>query len=87
MSELIEVGTYIKFRIPFPSEDNIHAECPWGEVVGVKTHGRIFARVKNELCYFDLHGCQLDDIVELERVWLGPDSEPIWQSVGLQRHS
>jgi len=87
MSELIEVGTNIKFRIPFSSEDNVVAESPWGEVIGVKTFGRILARVQNQLIYSDLHGCQLNDIVELERIWLSLDSGPTWQFVGLASRS
>jgi hypothetical protein len=82
MSQLIEVGTLVKFRIPFPSEDNVVAESPWRKVVGVKTFGRILVEVQNELICSDLHGYQFGDIVELEQVWLSPDSEAIWQAVG-----
>ena len=87
MADLIEVGKLVKIRIPFPSDDNVVAECPWGEVMGVKTFGRILVRVDNDLIYTDRHGCRLNDIVELEQTWLGPDSGLIWQFVGIEQRS
>ena len=81
--ELIEVGTHLKIRIACVSEEGPIGECPWAQVVGARHSGRVLARIDNELIMSDIHGYQLHDIVELEKIWLDPRYEAIWQVVGM----
>jgi hypothetical protein len=81
---LAKVGSNLKVRIPFPAdpEGGPVAECPWIEVVGIKTPFRILGRIVNELVWEDLHGYRFGDIIEVEEIWLAPGTSSLWQVVG-----
>ena len=79
---MIEVGTYLKVRIPHREELGTVAECPWAQVIGMTPSRRIIARIDNELICSDLHGYWLGDHVELEEVWFDGSSAPVWQVAG-----
>jgi hypothetical protein len=87
---LLEVGSFLKVRIPFstsphPEDYGVVAESPWVEIVGVLPSERLHGRIVNELVCEDLHGFGFGDVVELERTWIDPKDQEIWQVVGLAK--